>query len=334
MKDLLTDPFGECTVRRQHRRLRLVGGEFTFESASPALLRLVDQAFAGLPRYRFGKRSPRFRVALVLKPRTRRYPGVEPPPVRMISGNGFLHGAMDADNFAVMSPRERQALIVVSSDMLRFAHHLRYELIEFAVLTLAARAQKLVSLHAACVGRRGRGILLMGSSGAGKSTLCLQALADGLDFLAEDSVFVEPGSLRAAAVPNFLHVRRESLRWLPRSDLAAAIRRSPRIRRRSGIRKFALDLRSRDVRLAPRIMRLVAVVFLTKFKGRDDRLLVPLARDEALRSARSAQVYAANHDGWKQFERSIGSLPTFRLKRGAHPAHGVACLRQLLREAG
>jgi serine kinase of HPr protein (carbohydrate metabolism regulator) len=57
------------------------------------------------------------------------------------------------------------------------AYLTRYELIEFAVFTLAQRVQGLVPLHAACVGRAGRGLLLMGGSGAGKSTLALHCLA-------------------------------------------------------------------------------------------------------------------------------------------------------------
>jgi len=332
MKDLAADPFGEQGPELLRRRLRLLGGDFVFESGSPALLRLVDWAFAGLPRYRLASRSPRFRVRLVLNPRRPRYRGKEPPAVTMNSGGGFLQASMDEDNFAILSPRERSALVVVSSDMLRFDYHLRYELIEFTVLTLAARAQGLVSLHAGCVGQRGRGVLLVGASGAGKSTLCMQALADGLDFLAEDSVFVEPGSLRAAAVPNFLHVRQESLRHLPSRGLAAAIRRAPRIRRRSGVRKYALDLRKRSESVAPRALELAAVVFLSKRRVRDDRLWAPMATDEAVRTLRKSQAYAANQQGWKQFERSIGHLPVFQLHRGSHPARGVASLRELLDE--
>lgn len=337
MNDQATDPFGERGASRLRRRLQLLGGEFTFETASPVLLRLIDEAFAGLPPYRLGARSPRFRVSLVLKARSRRYAGATPPPVRLSAGNGFLHGAMDADNFVVMSPRERHALIVVSSDMLRFAHHVRYELIEFVVLTLAARHQALVSLHAGCLGRRGRGVLLIGSSGTGKSTLCMQALADGLEFLAEDSVFVEPRSMRAVAAPNFLHVRHETLRWLRHPRLLAAIRRAPRIRRRSGVRKYALDLRGpavSAVSVARGPLRLVAVVFLTKRRARDGELLKPLARAKALRAARSTQGYAAAREGWAQFQRGVGGLPCYQLHRGTHPAQGVASLRALLDEPG
>src|SRR5258708_36266490 len=126
--------------------------------------------------------------------------------------------------------------------MLRFPYHTRYEVIEFAVFTLASRAQRLVPLHAACVGLDGRGILLMGPSGSGKSTVALQCLLDGFDFLSEDSVFVAPNSMRATGTANFLHVREDSLCWLGRSRARSMIRNSPIIRRRSGAGQFERDL--------------------------------------------------------------------------------------------
>ena len=46
------------------------------------------------------------------------------------------------------------------------------------------------SLHAGCVAREGRGLLLAGTSGAGKSTLTAALVRDGWDFLSDDMVFV------------------------------------------------------------------------------------------------------------------------------------------------
>jgi hypothetical protein len=155
----------------------------------------------------------------------------------MIHGAGLLGGATFASNAVILSPREGAALVVVSPQMLRFPYHTRYELIEFAVFTLAARAQRLVPLHAACVGLDGRGILLMGPSGAGKSTVALHCLLNGFDFLSEDSVFVAPDTMLATGVANFLHVRADSLGWLGRSREAGAIAKSPVIQRRSGVKK-------------------------------------------------------------------------------------------------
>jgi hypothetical protein len=45
-------------------------------------------------------------------------------------------------------------------------------------------------LHAACVAREGRGVLLAGTSGSGKSTLTAALVRDGWGFLSDDTVFV------------------------------------------------------------------------------------------------------------------------------------------------
>ncbi len=45
-------------------------------------------------------------------------------------------------------------------------------------------------LHAGCVAREGRGVLLAGTSGSGKSTLTAALIMDGWDFLSDDMVFL------------------------------------------------------------------------------------------------------------------------------------------------
>lgn len=141
---------------------------------------------------------------------------------------------MDACNYLMLSVPQRRAMLVVSEDMLAHAYHVRYELIEFAVFLLAARGLGLVPLHGACVGRRGRSVLLLGASGAGKSTVALHSLLHGLDFVAEDGVFVAPNSLLTTGVANFLHLRAETL-GLVDPPTRAWISASPVIRRRSGV---------------------------------------------------------------------------------------------------
>jgi len=259
--DLYADPFGERTPTLR-ARLQLLGARFQFESNSRQLLQLVESAYRGLPRHRLSDVGPRLRVRLQLMSGGPQRSRLEPPPLNMISGGGFLGGATHGSNFVLLSPPERSALIGISPQMLRFPYHTRYELIEFAVFTLAQRVQGLVSLHAACVGRGGRGLLMMGPSGAGKSTVALQCLLQGLDFLSEDAVFVAPDSLLATGIANFLHVPANSLRWIER-DNAAAIRHSPVIRRRSGVKKFELDLRRGGYRLAASPLQIGAVVFLS-----------------------------------------------------------------------
>jgi energy-coupling factor transporter ATP-binding protein EcfA2 len=334
--DLFADPFEERSQPIALKHFQLLGGRFQFESNSPQLLRLVDSAYSGLPGHRLSTAAPRLRVRMLLRPgeqpRDRRRS--EPPPLSMLSGPGYLGGATGSSNFVVLSPRERTALVVLSQQMLRFPYHTRYEFIEFAAFTLASRCQGLVSLHAACIGRAGRGILLMGPSGSGKSTVTLHCLLQGLDMLSEDSVFVAPDTMLATGVANFLHVRSDSLRWLGGTRAAAAIRKSPVIRRRSGVRKFEVDLRRGAYRLAARPLKIIAVVFLSPQSAGDRPLLDSLSKSALLAKLTAAQAYAANQPEWSTFSKSVSRLKAFELRRGHHPLEAVETLKQLLGSSG
>ena len=198
---------------------------------------------------------------------------LEPAAVQPLAAGAVVCGALAGSSFMSISATERAGLIVVAPELLRFPYHLRYELIEFAVYCLAARAQQLVPLHAACIAGRRGGALVLGASGAGKSTLMLHGLRSGLRFLAEDSVLVRARGLLATGVANFLHVRADSLRFLAGTRLARQIRAAPVIVRRSGIRKYEFDLRGGDFRLAGAPVPLQALVFLSARRARDGALL-------------------------------------------------------------
>jgi energy-coupling factor transporter ATP-binding protein EcfA2 len=328
--DLYADPFGERTPTRSVH-LQLLGARFRIQSNNRQLLQLVESAYWGLPRHRLSDAGPLLRVRLQMMSgdpqRSRRR--LEPSPLNMLSGAGLLGGATLGSNFVVLSPKERSALVGISPQMLRFPYHTRYELIEFAVFSLAQRVQGLVSLHAACVGRSGRGVLMMGPSGAGKSTIALLCLLQGLDFLSEDAVFVAPDSLLATGVANFLHVSANSLGWIEREN-AAEIRNSPVIRRRSGVKKFEFDLRRRGLHLAATPLQLGAIVFLSPKSAGTGPLLRALSKSKLLAQLERAQAYAANQPEWPIFKRRICRLDAFELRRGSHPREAVEALRTLL----
>ena len=348
--DLLSDPFGERERLVARRTMALLGAHIRFESNDRRLLKLADEAFGGLPphrlsphapsrRRRSAQRSPALRppsapdLRIVLRltagPRSRTRSA--PPPTTMLSGARLLAGAPEASSFVALSPDTGSALVVVAEPMLRFPYHVRYELIEFAAYTLAARAQRLAALHAACVGETGRGVLLMGPTGSGKSTVALHCLLRGLDFLSEDAVFVQPSTMLATGAASFLHVRSDSLRWLGRAPAASVIRRSPVIRRRSGVRKFEVDLRRGGFKLARAPLELVSIVFLSPLGARGRPLLTPLRRADLLTRLELAQAYAAGQPGWRSFARGAAALGAFELRRGRDPNESVDALENLLR---
>ncbi|HEY3852552.1 MAG TPA: hypothetical protein VGL87_16390 [Steroidobacteraceae bacterium] len=330
--DLLDDPFGERFPLQRLPPMDLLGARFLFESHSSEMLGLVNQAFTALPPHRLSARAPRLKVTLLLRPEDRktRRTAVEPPPLHMQSGAGYLIGATQSSNFVCLYPAERMGLVAVAEPMLRFPYHTRYELIEFAVFTLAARCQGLISLHAACVSRHGRGVLLMGPSGAGKSTVTLHCLLHGFDMVSEDSVFVHPRSMRATGLANFLHVTADSLHWVTRARDVAAIRKSPVIRRRSGVRKFEVDLRRGTYRLAASPPTIAAVVFLSSEAAEGRALLTPLSKSDRLTQCAEAQAYAAHLPTWPLFERGLARVDAFVLRRGTHPRDSVEALAAIL----
>ena len=323
-----SDPFRE-QLRLPSFVAQLLGGRFEFETDSAELRRLVESAYAGLPQHRVSSRAPRFRVRLRLGERETRKRTREAPPVELLAGGRVLGGTTPRSSFAVMAPECHSAIVSVSRDLLRYPHNVRYELIEFAVFTLAARALGLVPLHAGCVGLRQRGLLLIGDSGAGKSTLTLQCALAGLDFLAEDSVLVAPRTLRATGIANFAHLCRDGVRYLP-PPIAARVRRAPRIRRRTGTTKLQIDLRDGVFSLAEPPLSLVGTVFLSAARVRDGKVLVPVSGREATSRLRASQPYGVGQRGWGLFSRLMTRRPAFELRRTEHPAEAAEMLKSLL----
>lgn len=326
-----SDPFGERRRPQLRERFQLLGGQFVFETDSTPLLRIVRQAYLRLPAHALNGAAPPCRVRLALiHPGPRIEQNNEPPRMLSFAARGLLCGAMETASFVAITPEQRSALVVVPRDMLQFPYHIRYEMLEFAVYVLAARVQGLVPLHAACIGRGGQGILLLGRSGSGKTTVSLHCLLDGLEFLAEDSVLVAPQGLRATGIANFLHVRRDSLRFLDSDNRAALVAGASAIRRRSGVEKLEIDLRRPQYRLATAPLRICGMVFVSPQAAPARSLLVPVPRPRLMQRLAASQRYAAHQPGWAAFARQMNRLPAFELRRARHPRQAVEALKELL----
>ncbi|HEY4145050.1 serine kinase [Pinirhizobacter sp.] len=324
------DPFAEAIEHRFTFSQQILGARFRFEGNDQTLVDLAQATYAGLPRHRLPVTAPEFRIELRLLPRRAGTANGEPPPVRVQSGAGLLCGVMDASNYVVLAPGQRRALVVVSADMLDQPYHVRYELIEFAVFVLATRGLGLVPLHGACVGRNGRGVLVLGASGSGKSTLALHSLLHGLDFLAEDAVFVRPESLLATGVANFLHVQADALGFIDDDGARRWIGQSPVIHRRSGVAKFEADLRLGQFKVAAQPLELISAVFVSSEPAAGARLVNRLGPDEAASRLVADQPYASGQPGWRCFEERLTRRGVHELRRGPHPRDSVDALLTLL----
>lgn len=331
MSNAAADPFGEDIRARFRARLSVLAGDFAVESSAAALIELATEAFGGLPKHTLERTPRRFKVRLVLTAHRQTWArGSAPPQPVLGAGAGLLSATVDAGNFVVVDPASARALVCVSEAMLRHRYYARYELVELAFLTLAARGQSLVPLHAACVGAAGKGVLLMGVSGTGKSTLTLHALSAGMQVLSEDSAFVALAGPHVTGVPSYLHLPLQALRFLRSQRLRRTIEQSPTIERRSGSRKFEVDLRSLDGTIARAPLKLAATVFLSRRAAGRQPALRALARKALLERLRHEQPYASARPNWRAFERRIAAVPAYELRRPDHPDVAVALLERLL----
>ncbi len=327
---LASDPFLERIAHPFKRRVVILGQRFLFESNSRRLLRLVDVAYRGLPAHRLGMPRKAVMVRLHLAQSVCTAGAMSfPPQMRMHGAMGLLCGAMDAANYAVLDPAARTGLVVMSQELLKFPYQARYELLEFAVFTLACRGQGLVPLHAACVGLNGRGLLLIGGTGAGKSTLAMLCASSGMDFVTEDATFITPRSMRGMGVANYLHIRKDALCHVADRRIATLIRKSPTIKRRSGMEKYEVDLRKTGFSLAGAPLNIAAIVFVSA-RRTDAPLLTPLKASVTLQRLLKGQAYGAAQRGWQSWARHVRRVPAYELLRGTRPLDAVEALRRLL----
>lgn len=84
------------------------------------------------------------------------------------------------------------------------------------------RDQGRLHLHAACVAREGRGLVLVAPSGGGKSTLAAGLVRRGWSYLSDEAVAILPGSRTVFGFPRPIALKGDAPRLLGIEDLESA----------------------------------------------------------------------------------------------------------------
>jgi hypothetical protein len=133
-------------------------------------------------------------------------------PVRRAFGHLFSLVA-DGENQAILDLRSGVNFTWVTQAALRDPLYFRANFLEKVVYLLLG-ASLVTDLHAACVSRNGRGILLCGQSGAGKSTLAYACAREGWTYTSDDTSYL----INDAASPRVIgHAHRARFRPAARS---------------------------------------------------------------------------------------------------------------------
>lgn len=95
----------------------------------------------------------------------------------------------DTENQAVLDLKTGSNFTWVTQATARDTKYLRYSFLEKVVYLLLG-ASVVTDLHAACVGRNGKGVLLIGDSGAGKTTLAYACARAGWTYTSDDTSYL------------------------------------------------------------------------------------------------------------------------------------------------
>jgi hypothetical protein len=268
-----------------------------------------------------------FRWKIVTEPG----PGDEPvatwPPMTAFTGNSMRYINLGQRGFIAVDHAVRQAIGMIPE-------HLANDEAGFSSVYLAsmfyltAPALGLVAISAACVAMEGRGLLLFGVPGSGKTTASYRSSRLGLEFHADQAVFLENKGRTLHAWGDFWPAafREDGAKFLP--ELAYQSRPLAYCHE-----TFLCVEKSASTPASTRSVTPVGCIFLER-QAEASPKLVPLRRDEVHGQIAASVPFLENFSGGPERDsvfESVGRLPVYMLAYGRDPSEAAPFLRSMLR---
>jgi hypothetical protein len=258
----------------------------------------------------FGHSGPT-RVRVRLQVRIGVSPGSKfdcPPEPTRREFNHLYSLVADVNNQALLDLRSGINFTWATSAAVNNRLYFRYNFLEKTVYLLLG-ASVVTDLHAACVGKNGKGILLVGDSGAGKSTLAYACARAGWTYTSDDTSYLINDSNPPRVVGHSHRARfRPSAKALfPELERFGL---TPRIEGKPSIEVSISEL---PVENAATEATVNSIVYLNRYPsavGRLRRLPNGTATQRACRELYSAGEIRAKHENILQ---ALYDIPTYEL---------------------
>jgi len=207
-----SDPIHRFIPTPYSTLLHVMGRTLRLETNDTRILDRITQIFSRYPGSR--TRSPQFVWKILCQSR----PNMEPPwpPRHVFSDHGLRFAEYGQNNFLAVDLEAREGIGAFSEQLMN--DDLGFVSLFLANLfCLTAGSLGLVPLWGNCVALRHEGVLLFGAENSGKTSVTHVATKLGLDFQADDGVFMEQegGELRCWGGFWPASFRPEALRFFP-----------------------------------------------------------------------------------------------------------------------
>jgi len=214
----------------------------------------------------------------------------------------------DPENQAVLDLRSGSNFVWLSESALTDPLYLRQNFLEKVVYLLLG-ASIVTDIHAACVGKQGKGILLCGDSGAGKSTLSYACARAGWTYTSDDTCYLLNDSEQPRVIGHSHRVR-----FRPDAKtLFPELRELGITARMEGKPSIEVGISDLPLRNASDESRIYAVVYLRRASSADPELLrLPYGSATRLMSE---ELYSSGEIRVKHQKmlEHLAAIPTFEL---------------------
>jgi hypothetical protein len=215
----------------------------------------------------------------------------------------------DVNNQALLDLRSGTNFTWVTSTTVDNKTYFRYNFLEKAVYLLLG-ASVVTDLHAACVSKHGKGILLVGDSGAGKSTLAYACARAGWTYTSDDTSYL----INASKAPRVIgHSHRARFRPSAKA-LFPELERfglTPRLEGKPSIEVPISQLPVENTATEATVDFIVYLNRIPSATGRLIRLPNGTATERARRELYSAGEVRAKHE---RILEILSDIPTYELQ--------------------
>jgi energy-coupling factor transporter ATP-binding protein EcfA2 len=272
----------------------------------PAVLLAAQESF-GHRRLRHGNTALQIRIGV-----SATGGDVCPPEPTRREYNHLYSLTADPENLAMLDLKTCTSFVWLNRSAVKNSLYLRYNFLEKVVYLLLG-ASVVTDLHAACVSKKGKGILLCGDSGAGKSTLAYACARAGWTYTSDDTSYLINDSATPRVVGHSHRMRfrptaKELFPELAHYDVTPRMEGKPSLE----IPSSELPVHSTAVEAGIHF-----IVYLNRGKSPRTRL-VPLPAGTATERTRkelfSAGEIRAKHD---KILDILSPVPTFELQYSA-----------------
>jgi hypothetical protein len=313
------DPLRRFSSTPLASNLQLMGRTVRIETNDEAVL---DLAWKFFERYRHGKPGiPEFTWRLISEPD----PKVPSTAVHVsaFSDPGLQYVNIGHGNFLAVDLDRREAIGFLS-DGPRLSHRPPLDIL----FCMSAASLGLVALSGGCVGLTDRGVLVFGPPNSGKTTACYLAAKLGMEFHADQVVFLEMNRNVFGVWGDYLPAvfRPDTLDFLPE------LRRSARRSAYADVSFYYFDKSPLQAREARPVVP-VCSLFLDRGVNGETRL-TEIGGEDTFSRLRDSMLF----DEEPRFEANIteallrlAEQPAYHLQYGSDPKTAAAFIERMLR---